>query len=251
MESKNRDSDGPYAIPRAAWITIVVMGVGLTALIIYAWTVQDDGLGAIESAISLAALIGAFVAGIYAYAQYREWAAEHHRFADYELFIQVSHSEDVPAKALDAIRHEDALPSEPMFILKNDSAIVRAVVSVHDRFPLRDCVLNVVVPADWDVQPLRESSTHYSAGTVTPQPRVNPDAAQDHGVRYTCLTRDLGPKGHHAAQVSIRRLDASNTDPFRLMVELNSTPAAQSEADSFCFALLAPRDFPTEPARGQ
>jgi len=236
----NRDADAPYDVPAAVWIVLVVILISLGALTFYAWRVQGDGLAALEATVSLIGLGAAFAFGLYAYAQFREWAAENHRFAYIDLWIEIANDEHKPGVRLPAVTHENELPDEPMFTLAGTEAVVRAVVHVKDRFPLRNCTLNVVVPDSWSIHPLRETANHRTAGTVTPNARVNPNANEQHGVRFTIWSGDLSPRQYFAVQVRISEGHLRHKGPFRLMMELSSTPTTESESDSFRFALLGP-----------
>jgi hypothetical protein len=74
---------------------------------------------------------------MYAYAQYREWAAEHHRFGDFDIWLEVNDTTGAPGIRLPAVPHESGLPDDPMYRCQRVGAIVRVVVDVRDRFPLK------------------------------------------------------------------------------------------------------------------
>jgi hypothetical protein len=231
----NPDADAPFSLPPAVWWVLAALAAVFGGAIVYAWRVVGDGLGALTAGVSLMALVAASAAVLYAYPEYREWRAEHHRAADFDLWIEIAPDTGNPGTRLEAVRHESDLPVKPMLILEGDIAIVRACVEVRDRFPLRNCIVNIVVPSDYGIDPVQTGNTRPYP-TVTENARVNPTG--HHGCRFTVLQGDFSPKGHITSVASIRDLTGSGA-PFRLMVELSCTPAPRSESDRYRFALIA------------
>jgi hypothetical protein len=215
-------------------------GVAGGVWIFYVWRDRDDGAAAVQSTIGLVALLAALAAAMYAYAQYREWAAEHHRSARITMWLEAAPRSDTGSSLLPNVSHEDELPSEPMFTMRDGSLMVGVAISVEDRFPLLNCTLNIVVPSDYDIQPVGGSGAHRVAEGVSRNGRVNPDVTQGYHVRYTVWTGELSPRQHFRTAVKVTRLDQNRVEPFRLMAELSCTPAPASERDQFRFALIAP-----------
>lgn len=222
------------------WFALIAAELALAGLGLAAWLAQEprNHIGAVQVLIGLFALGAASWAAIYAIPELREWRLEHHRYAGVDLWIDFAQDEEHPGARLDEVKDEKALPSEPMARLNGGSAIVRACVHVLDRFALRDCVLNIVVPATWKIEPLGASDRHRLYPTVTPNSRVNPTG--DHGCRFTVLTGDFAPKSHFTAVARIWPADGDVSEPIRLMVELDCTPALATDADRYRFALLGP-----------
>jgi hypothetical protein len=225
-----------------AWWTAVAFVAGsLLVVLVFAWADQDPRphVEAVAGLIGLVALVAGGAAVLLAAPQYREWAAEYRRYADFDLWIELAQVPDAPGTALDAICSETDLPDRPMFVLQNETAIVRACVHVKDRFPLRNTTINIVVPTDCNIDAWSTTGKHVNALTVTANERVNPN--DTHGVRWTSFSGDLSPRGYTAITAELRPLTDA---PFRLMAELSCTPAPAAEAEGFRFALIAPRDWP-------
>jgi hypothetical protein len=114
--------------------------------------------------------------------------------------------------------------------------VVRAIVQVTDRFPLRNTVVNVVVPAYCDIAPVRATERHFTYPTVTAQPRVNPVGT--HGCKFTVVQpNELNPQTSYGFAAKISGADDS-AGPFRVMVELSCTPPPRSDVHRFRFALI-------------
>ena len=234
--SAQRDQDKPYEIPWQAFAALGAFAFVAEAFIVYSWRDGGEGLAAIEAFLSLCALVGATIAALYAYSQYREWVAEHHRAADIDMWIEIAERSDSPGVRLAKYSDEGDLPAEADFTVRGQ-AVVRVAVHVRDRFSLRNCTLNIVVPADYDISPMHSGGAHRVSPTVSMNARVNPHEDQYHGVRYTVWTGELSPRQYFTAAASLTVLDPGRA-PFRLMAELSCTPATPAERDSMRFALL-------------
>lgn len=174
MTKARRRSTNP--VSRAWWIGLVAIGVALFALVIVAWDAQlpKEHVGAVGALIALVALLAAGAAVLLAWPEYAEWRAEHHRVANFDLWIEIAQDADHPGQRVDAVSHEDRLPDKPTFALQGDGAVIRACIGVRDRFPLRNCVLNIVVPSDCTIEPMGEGGRHRLAPAVASNSRVNP-----------------------------------------------------------------------------
>jgi hypothetical protein len=159
---------------------------------------------------------------------------------DFDLWIEISQDVDHPGERLDEVSSHDKLPAKPMFRLTRDSGVIRACVALNDRFPLRNAVLNLVVPDHCMIEPLSTTGRHRLAPTVTAEKDVNPDPP--HGVRFTIRDGDLNPNSYTTIAAVITPQSGS-IEPFRVMLGLSYTPSPKAPGDSRRFALVAPRDY--------
>jgi hypothetical protein len=231
-----------HSIPPWWWISLAAGGLTLLLVLVLAWSNSDpsEDVGAMAALIALVASIAAAAAALKVLPQYEEWADEHLRYPEFEFWLEIGQDQDHPGESMREIGDESELPAEPMFALDNDSAIVRACVKVIDRFPLRDCVVNVVVPSEWTINTVEAVTPHRVYPAVTANARVNPSG--DHGCRFTVLKDDFSPNSHFTAVATIHP-PTGVVEPVRVMAELTCTPAPESDTERFRFALVAPRDW--------
>lgn len=217
-----------------AWRWIVgAATLALVSLLVCAWLGQEprDNVGAVEALVGIIALAGAAI-------PVRQWYIDNHRKPKVRLWLEASPEADAPGDEIHSTTIEECIRTRaPDYVMTRRSFILRACIHNQDPYPLRDCVVNIVVPAFCKIEALPEDSDqHRLAPYVSHQPRINLDG--EDASRFTAWAGDVNAETHQGVLARITA-PTGRTAPYIAMVELSGTPMPRENA-RFQFALIAP-----------
>jgi hypothetical protein len=203
--------------PRRVIVEAVLVAAIGVAVLTWAGFTADPAVQytALAAIFAFVALLAAFVAVRTTWPQYEAWR----RAQLATPILRVS---------LAVAPNDSSVPQPIGKTFKFETGFILVVqITNKGKAPLREAMLNIVVPTTCDIQPLDPAKVHY----LSPLPEMSQELVpgQNHQVRWT-VVRDTITPGDHVFHARIQALTGQG--PYPLMVELSGDPSPD-EAQRF------------------